>query len=114
MTLEVPIVVSGNVSFVGSNTSGVCPVPKVLISCGLVVASSVSSIVPFSLPAASGVKVTVTLQLAFTASVLPHVFVAEYCGTVGRMLVMFSVEVPLLVMVRVLEDVVVPMGTLPK
>ena len=114
MVLELPTLVSGNVSFVGLNTSGACPVPKVLISWGLVVASSVSSTVPFSALTASGVNVMVTVQLLLAASVLPHVLVLAYCGWVGRMLVMFSVVSPVFVIVRVIGALVVPTATLPK
>src|SRR6266852_726307 len=86
MVLELPTVVSGNVGFVGLNTSGACPVLYVLISWGLGVASSVSSTVPFSALAAYGVTVTVTVHVLLAASVLPHVLVLAYCGVVGTML----------------------------
>ncbi len=114
IVLELPTVVLGNVSFVGLKTSGACPLPYVLISCGFVEASSVISTWPFSVLTASGVKVMVTVQLAFAASDLPQVLVAVYCDCLGRMLVMFRVLSPVFVIVRVRGALVTPTATDPK
>jgi hypothetical protein len=57
------------------NAAGRTPVPLKLIVCGLPAPEEVTVIDPVRGPAAVGVNVTVTLQVAFCASVVVHVFV---------------------------------------
>ena len=51
------------------------PVPVRLTVCGVFAALSVKVIVPVRVPVAVGVNVTLIVQLAPTATLLPHVFV---------------------------------------
>jgi hypothetical protein len=69
-TLSVP-----NASVAGVNVTGAIPVPVRLIVCGLLLALSLIETVPGTLPAFEGVNVTVILQLAPVAMLVPQVFV---------------------------------------
>ena len=78
-TLVVPIACDVNVSVVGvavTTTVPAFPVPVRLTVCGEFVALSVIEIDPVSVPAASGVKVTLIVQLAGEGpNVVPQVLV---------------------------------------
>jgi hypothetical protein len=63
------------VSGPGSNNSGSCPVPLKLIVCGLPAPDEVIVIAPVRVPIALGVKITVTVHVAFCANVVGHEFV---------------------------------------
>ena len=70
--------------------------------------------VPVTLPKANGVKVMLTLQLFFPASVAPQVFAEIAESPLGVMLLISSAPVPVFVSVNVLAGLVVPTTSLPK
>ena len=53
------------------------PLPDKETVCGLLDASSVTVILAVRLPAAVGLKVTLTVQFALAATLVPQVFVSE-------------------------------------
>jgi hypothetical protein len=59
------------------SASPAVPVPVSVATCGWFAALSTTATAPFWTPAAVGVKVTVTVQLALAASDPPQVFVCE-------------------------------------
>jgi len=80
---------------------GAIPVPERVTVWGLPVALSVTVIVPGWLPAAVGVKVTLIVQVPFTARVdglAGQLLVCAYCA-LAAMLVMLNTAVPELVSV---------------
>jgi hypothetical protein len=112
--LVVPTPCVPNDSEEGENVSAdPKPVPARLTLCGEPTASSVIESVPVRLPIAVGLKVTETVQLAFTASVAPQVVVRAKSLGVTAVVDMFSVAVPRLVTVTFCAAVVVPTFTLP-
>jgi hypothetical protein len=78
--------------------------------CGLFEALSVIVRFPVRNPSWVGVKVTLILQLAPTASVLPQGFELGVCAKspLVVMLLMFTVAVPVLVTVTVFGPLVTP------
>jgi hypothetical protein len=103
---ELPVAAGwlGKVKLVGERPArGAVPVPVTLTVCGLFVALSVKVKVAVRLPAVVGVNVKLTVQLAFTASELPHVLpgIPKSPGLVPViwMLLMVKAAVPPLVMV---------------
>ena len=84
-------------------TSGAVPVPVRLTVCGLFVALSVKVKLAVRLPAVVGVNVKLTVQVAFTASELPHVLLdvpkSPGLEPVIWMLLMVKADVPPLVRV---------------
>jgi hypothetical protein len=75
---EEPTVVLANVRVAGVRvTAGAVPVPVRDAVCGEPLALSATLTVAFSDPAAAGLKVTVILQLAPAATLVPQVFVCE-------------------------------------
>lgn len=94
------------------------PVPDKATFCGLPGALSVKDRLPVRRPVCVGVKLTLTMQLAFTASVLPHLVFDENAFSAKSpevaMLVMLSVEPPVLVTVTVFAPPVLPTPTLPQ
>ena len=79
-------------------TRGAVPVPVKLTVCGLLLAVSVIVTVPFSVPVAVGVNVTLIAQAPPAARLAPHVLVWEKLAPTA-MLVMVSVAFPVLVTV---------------
>jgi hypothetical protein len=73
--LVVPIVVVGNVNFVGVTETPVMPSPLSVIVCGLFVALSVMVTTPVASPATVGLKVTEIVQFFPALTVVPQVFV---------------------------------------
>ena len=89
----------------------VAPVPVRLIVCGLPAALSVIAREAVREPVAEGVKVTLIVQLAPAATLVPQVFVcakSPLLVPVTAMLVMLSAAVPLFVSVTVCAALVVP------
>jgi hypothetical protein len=76
--------------------------------CGLPAALLVSVIEPSLAPAAAGVKVTLRLQEAPAARLLPQPCVTAKTGIEGKTLVMFKAALPVLVRVTVFAALVVP------
>src|SRR3989475_10893965 len=107
--------------FADNVTAGAMPVPVRVIVCGLPGASSTMFSVALRIPVASGVKLTLIVQLAPGATepaplgqVLPAAKAkSAACAPVMVMLVRFS-GAPLLVRVTVCAALVVPTRCLPK
>ena len=101
------LVVAGwlaKVKLVGEREAvGTAPVPVKLTDCGLFVALSVKVNVAVRLPAVVGVNVTLTVQLAFTASEVPHVSlgIAKSPGSVPPICTLLMVKAALPPLVRV-------------
>jgi hypothetical protein len=97
--LDVPTVWLLNVRPVGDKPTagavGGMPVPVRFTTCGLPGALSVIVIVPFCVPVAVGVNVTVITQFAPAVTEPLQVSVSEYCA-LGTMLVMLRVVLPML------------------
>jgi hypothetical protein len=108
--LLVPTFSAGNVLLVGVNVACTVPVPDSATVCGLLGELSVSVKVPVRVPTWVGVKVTSILQLLPAASVLPQGFVLVVWpkSPLVAMLLMFSVEVPVLVSVTAFAALVTP------
>src|SRR5947209_3370950 len=108
--------------FADNVTAGAMPVPVRVIVCGLPEASSTMFSVALRIPVASGVKLTLIVQLAPGATepaplgqVLPAAKAkSAACAPVMVMLVRFSGALPLLVRVTVCAALVVPTRCLPK
>jgi hypothetical protein len=74
--LVVPTFWLANVRLVGARlAAGAVPLPLRLAVCGLPAASSVTLSEPLRVPVAVGVKVTLMLQLALAANVVPQLLV---------------------------------------
>ena len=73
--LVVPIVVVGNVNFVGVTETPVTPLPLSVIVCGLLAALSVMVTSPVAAPATVGLKVTEIVQFLPALTVVPQVLV---------------------------------------
>ena len=108
--LVVPTVCAAYVALLGVNVTGAMPVPESGTVCGLFEALSVIVMLPVRAPSWVGVKVTLIMQFAPAASVLPQgfVLVAGAKSPLTTMLLMFSVELPVFVIVTLLAVVVVP------
>ena len=108
--LVVPTVCAAYVALVGVNVTGAIPVPDSGTVCGLFAALSVIVMLPVRNPSWVGVKVTLTMQFAPAASVLPQgfVLVAAAKSPLITMLLMFSVELPVFATVTLFAVVVVP------
>src|SRR5207302_1207676 len=108
--------------FAESVTAGAMPVPVRVIVCGLPGASSTMFSVALRIPVASGVKLTLIVQLAPGATepaplgqVLPAAKAkSAACAPVMVMLVRFSGAPPLFVRVTFCAGLVVPTRWLPK
>jgi hypothetical protein len=96
-----------------TETAKSAPLPPKDTTCGLPAALSVIVIEPFLLPSAVGVKVTLMVQLAATARVVPQVLVCAK-SPVATMLVIFRAAVPGLLNVTACGGLVVPKGWLAK
>src|SRR2546427_301120 len=92
---------------------GAKPIPVRVITGTLPRASLVMVTPPVLKPAVVGLKVTLMVQPAPTATFVPQLFVWAK-SPLAAMLVMFNTAVPLLVSVDVWGGLVVPMGWLPK
>ena len=79
---------------------GATAVPDRLTVCGLLLALSVTVIVPGWLPVAVGVNVTLMVQFAPAATDVPQVLLCAYC-VLSAMLLILSAAVPELVRVTV-------------
>lgn len=90
------------------------PVPKRFIVCGLSAELSINVSVPVCNAKTVGVKVTLTLHLLPTATVVPHVFAEIAKFPVVVMLPMLSVVVPPFFNVTVLAALVSLRGLLQK
>jgi hypothetical protein len=111
--LVVPIVVVGNVNFVGVTETPVTPLPLKVMVWGLFVALSVIVTAPVTIPVFVGVKVTEMVQFLPALRVVPQVFVCAK-GAAVAMLVIFRVAVPVLASVAFFMAVVLPTAWLPK
>lgn len=99
--VEEPTVCEPKVIDVGANkVAPAVPVPVRLTVWGLPEALSVIERVPFLVPTAVGVKVTLNVQLVFTASVAPQVVVLAK-SPLADVLLIVRLAVPLLVRVTV-------------
>src|SRR6266567_2932464 len=90
------------------------PVPFRATVCGLPGASSVNDRVPCRAPLAVGLKAMVTLQFAPGCTWAPQVLVWMMKSPLMVTLEIFSVAVPVLVRVTLLEGLVCPIGVLAK
>jgi hypothetical protein len=108
--LVVPTVWAAYVALPGVNVTGAMPVPDSGTVCGLFAALSLIVMLPVRAPSWVGVKVTLMMQFAPAASVLPQGFglVAGAKSPLTTMLLMFSVELPVFATVTLLAVVVVP------
>ena len=108
--LAVPTVCGAYVALPGVNATGGMPVPESGTVCGLFAALSVSVMLPVRNPSWVGVNVTLIMQLAPAASVLPQgfVLVAAAKSPLITMLLMFRVELPVFATVTLLAVVFVP------
>ena len=113
--LVVPTVWAAYVALPGVNVTGAMPVPDSGTVCGLFAALSVIVMLPVRAPSWVGVNVTLMMQFAPAASVLPHGFVLATGAKspLTTMLLMFSVELPVLESVTVFPVAVVPTTVLP-
>src|ERR1700674_4240312 len=113
--LVVPTVWAAYVALLGVNVTGAMPVPDSGTVCGLFAALSVIVMLPVRAPSWVGVKVTLMMQFAPAASVLPQGFVLATGAKspLTTMLLMFSVALPVFVIVTLLAVVVVPTTVLP-
>src|SRR5262249_45381632 len=93
---------------------GYVPVPVRLTDCGLPPPLSTKLRLPFLMPLASGWNLTLTVQLAPAASVLPQVLAEIRKLPATVMLVTLSDEVPTLVRVTNFAGLVLPTPTDPK
>jgi hypothetical protein len=96
---------------------GPIPVPVRFTCCGLPPALSVMFMVAERFPLAVGVKVTLKVQLAPTATVVPQSLVCAKSlgfGPAMAILVMTNVDWPVFVSVVVCAALVEPIGGLPK
>ncbi len=85
------------------------PLPVRLTAWGLFVALSAMFNVPVRVPGLEGVKVTLMVQLAPTATEAPQVLVwTKSVVFVSKMLVMVNVALPVLVSVIVCGELVTP------
>ena len=91
---------------VGTKLTSV-PVPVSDTVCGLPLALSATESEPVRVPVAVGLKVTLIVQLAPAATLVPQVLVSEKSPVV-EMLVMLRVAVPVLVSVTVSAALLVP------
>lgn len=89
------------------DAAGPVPVPERLTLCGLPEASSVMVSVPVSAPPSVGVKLTLIVQEALAATLLPQLLVWAKSPLMA-MLVMVSAAVPVLLSVIGLEGLDVP------
>src|SRR2546422_809066 len=92
---------------------GAKPIPVRVITGTLPRASLVMATPPVLKPAVVGLKVTLMVQLAPAATLLPQLL-AWAKSPLAAMLAMFNTAVPLLVSVDVWDGLVVPMSRLPK
>jgi hypothetical protein len=108
--LVVPTVCNAYVALIGVNVTGAMPVPDSGTVCGLFAALSVIVMLPVRNPSWVGVNVTLIMQFAPAASVLPQgfVLVAAAKSPLITMLLIFSVELPVFATVTLLAVVVVP------
>lgn len=106
--LVVPTFCFAKVALAGVNVACAMPVPDSATDCGLSGALSVNVRAPLRVPACVGVKVTFTVQFAFGASVAPQVLLWMAKSPLVAMLVMLSVETPVLVRVTVCGLLVTP------
>ena len=113
--LVVPTVCAAYVALPGVNATGGMPVPESGTVCGLFGALSVIVMLPVRNPSCVGVNLTLIMQLAPAASVLPHGFELVTCAKspLVAMLVMFSVAFPELVSVTFFPVEVVFTTVLP-
>jgi hypothetical protein len=113
--LVVPTVCAAYVALPGVNVTGAMPVPDSGTVCGLFEALSLIVMLPVRVPTCVGVKVTLMMQFAPAASVLPQgfVLVTGAKSPLTTMLLMFSVELPVLVSLTVFPVAVVPTTVLP-
>src|SRR5258705_114725 len=79
-------------------TEGAVPVPERVTVCGLLLALSVTVIVPGWMPVVVGVNVTLMVQFAPAATDAPQVLLCAYC-VLATMLVILSAAVPVFVSV---------------
>ena len=100
-----PTVPSGSV--VVDIVSATTPVPLRLTVLGLLGALLVIVTAPVRVPVAVGVKVTLIVQSAPAASVVPQVVVREK-SPLAAMLVIFSTALPVLLKVNVCAELVLP------
>jgi hypothetical protein len=113
--LVVPTVWAAYVALEGVNVTGATPVPDSGTVCGLFEALSVIVMLPVRNPGCVGVNVTLIMQFAPTASVLPQgfVLVAGAKSPLTAMLLMFSVALPVFVIVTLLALLFTPTTVLP-
>lgn len=111
--LVVPTLRLLNVSDEGDKVTAVTPVPVRLTVCGLFVALSVMVTVPVAVPVVEGVKVTEIEHFFPAGTELPHVLVSAKFPPIV-MLVIVSVELPVLVNKTFFAALVVPTTTVPK
>jgi hypothetical protein len=105
--LVVPIIVVGNVNFVGATETPVTPLPLRATVWGLLAALSVIVTTPVTVPVFVGLKVTEIAQFLPALTLVPQVLVWAK-GPVVVMLVMVSVAVPVLLRVTFFTALVVP------
>ena len=118
MALEVPVSVLEKVSVAGLRvTAGFTPVPLRPTVCGVPVALSATLTVAVNVPVVAGLKVTVMVQLALAATLLPHVLVwLKELGSVPLMLMatLSSGPVPVFLSVMAFVALEVPVSVLEK
>src|SRR5262249_56729449 len=90
------------------------PVPAKATVCGLVGALSLNVNVPLRTPIRVGVKVTLTVQLAPGATVVPQVLLPMAKSPLMLILLTLSVPAPVFVSVTTFPGLVVPSTLLPK
>jgi hypothetical protein len=108
----VPIARVGKLRLLADKETAV-PVPLKLTLCGLLLALSVRVSEPVRLAAAVGVKVTVMVQLAPAARLVPQVLVWAK-SPLAVMLLRLKADWPVLDKVRVFGLLVVPTSLVPK
>jgi hypothetical protein len=110
--LDVPIFTMPKLKLVGESFA-VVPIPLSVTFCGLPAALSVMLTAAVRVPLAVGLKVTLILQLAPAANVLPQVWVCAKSPAlvpVIAMLLMVKLVVPVFLRVTVLAALVVPIA----
>ena len=108
VTGKVPMAPLATFTLLGAEAEKSQAVPVNVTDCGLPLASSVSVNVPVRVPAPEvGANVTLTVQLALTAKVVPQVVVLVKLLEVLGTAVKFNIALPLLVSVTICAALVV-------